>query len=102
MEGTIVVQEKRNVVDKFKSWYKEKMIDSGHSAKMEEGIADAIDLGADMFMLHCVIASSVITIVAAIPSSGLSVPLGGAISAAIIAVGPLIKELLKNLVQKQQ
>ena len=96
MEGTIVVQEKRNVVDKLKSWYKEKMIDTGHSAKMEEGITEAIDLGADMFMLQCVIASAAITIIAAIPTSGYSIPLGGAISAAIIAVGPMLKEIGKK------
>lgn len=96
MDGTIVVQEKRNVVDKFKNWYKEKMIDTGHSAKMEEGIADAIDLGADMFMLQCVIASAAITIIAAIPSSGLSIPLGGAITAGIATVAPLLKEMSKK------
>ncbi len=96
MDGTVVVREKRNVVDKFKSWYKEKMIDTGHSAKMEEGIAEFIDLRADLFMLECVVLSAAITIIAAIPTTGISIALGGAISAAIIAIGPMLKEIGKK------
>ena len=96
MEGTIAIQEKRSVVDKFKSWYQEKMIDSGHSAKLEEGIATAIDLGGDMFTLYCVVGAAAVTIVAAIPSSGLSIPLGAAISAGILAVGPAVTGIIKK------
>ena len=42
MEGTLVVKEERNIVDKFKSWYKEKMIDTNASAKLEEGFSMAM------------------------------------------------------------
>lgn len=41
MEGTLVVEEKRSVIDKIKSWYKEKIIDTGISAKFE----DVVNIG---------------------------------------------------------
>ena len=33
------------------------MIDSGHSAKLEEGIAAAVDFMGDMYTLHCALGS---------------------------------------------
>lgn len=36
MEGTLVLQEKRSVVNKFRDWYKQKVVDSGLSQKFEK------------------------------------------------------------------
>lgn len=36
MNGTLVVEEKRSIIDRFKNWYKTKVIDTGLSAKAEE------------------------------------------------------------------
>ena len=36
--NTIVVSEDRNVTNKFRNWYKKKIIDTGISQKMEEGL----------------------------------------------------------------
>ena len=96
MEGTIAIQEKRNVIDKFKSWYKEKIIDSGQSAKMEEGIFTFVDLAGDMFTLNCVVGATIVSIIAAIPTSGLSLGLGTAISAGILATSPIITGIIKK------
>ncbi len=37
-QGNIITSESRDVVDKLKKWYKEKIIDSGISQKYEAGI----------------------------------------------------------------
>lgn len=36
--NTIVVNEKRDTINKFRNWYKEKIIDTGVSKKFEEGL----------------------------------------------------------------
>ena len=36
MEGTLVVQEKRKTIDKFRDWYKQKVIDSELAVKFEK------------------------------------------------------------------
>lgn len=43
MEGTLVVNEERNVIEKFQGWYKEKMIDTGFSQKAEKYFVKTID-----------------------------------------------------------
>ena len=100
MEGTIAIQEKRSVVDKFKSWYKEKLIDTGHSAKIEEGLETVIDVGADAFTLYCVVAGAAITIIGAIPSMGLGLALGGAIGTGIVSIGSAVAHFGKKFAPK--
>lgn len=44
MESTIVLEEPRSVVDKFRNWYKEKVIDTGRAATTEEAIDRNIEI----------------------------------------------------------
>lgn len=36
MQGTLVVEEPKSTIDKFRNWYQNKMIDSGKAANFEE------------------------------------------------------------------
>lgn len=96
MEGTIAIQEKRSVVDKFKSWYKEKLIDTGTSARIEEGTVTAIDLAADAMKIYAVIGGVVIAVVPTVvtggSAAGFAIPLGGLVA----TTGPMLMELCKN------
>lgn len=96
MQGTIAIQEKRSIVDKFKSWYKEKMIDTGTSARIEEGTVSAVDLAADAMKIYTVVAGVAVAIIPIAVSGGtaaaFSVPLGGLIA----TTGPMLMELCKN------
>lgn len=100
MEGTIALQEKRNVVDKFKSWYKEKMLDNGRSAKIEEGTVKFIDIYSDYQKIMTVIGGIAIAIVPIVVTGGsaaaFSVPLGGLVA----TTGPLLMELIKKFSTK--
>ena len=46
MEGTLVVNEDRSVIDKFQGWYKEKLIDTGASQKAEKIFVKAVDFSS--------------------------------------------------------
>ncbi len=96
MEGTIAIQEKRSVVDKFKSWYKEKMIDSGTSAKMEEFTVTAIDLAGDGMKIYMAVAGAVIAIIPTVFTEGAAAPFAIPLGGFVAATGPAIMELLKN------
>ena len=37
-DGIIIANEKRSVIDRFKSWYKEKILDTGKSQKFEKEV----------------------------------------------------------------
>lgn len=37
-DGIIITKENRSVIDKFKSWYKEKIIDTGRAANFEKRV----------------------------------------------------------------
>ena len=43
MEGTLVVKEERGVIDKFRSWYKEKIVDTGVSPVSEKIFVKSIE-----------------------------------------------------------
>ena len=92
--NTIVVSEKRNVVDGFRNWYKEKIIDTGVSQKFEEGLVGIHRVQEKMVN----VVGSVATVIFAVyPEEG---PLGEAIT--IIAT-PLVKKGLefKNKIQEK-
>ena len=96
MDGTIAIQEDRNVVDKFRAWYKEKLIDSGRSAKIEEGTVKLIDLAGDGAKIYAVVAGIVVAIVPTVCTEGalgpVMIPIGGLIATA----GPSLMELCKK------
>ncbi len=48
MEGTIAIEEPRSVVDNFRQWYQEKLIDTGKAAKFEELTEKRVELDKKM------------------------------------------------------
>ena len=96
MEGTIAIQEKRSVVDKFKSWYKEKMIDNGRSAKLEEVTDKGMDFARDAEKLLIVVGGVVVGVLLAPESVGLSVVLSGL----LISAGPKIADIKWSLMKR--
>lgn len=44
MENTIILNEDRNTINKFRNWYKEKLIDTGKSKKFEEKLDKSLAL----------------------------------------------------------
>ena len=44
MEGSLVIQEERGTINKFRTWYKEKVIDTGKSQKVEKLYDDVINI----------------------------------------------------------
>lgn len=62
MEGTLVLQEQRNVVDNFRNWYKEKLVDTGKTAKFEETIDKRINLERKMIKVAGTAATVILTI----------------------------------------
>lgn len=44
MKDTVVIEEKRSVIDKFRNWYKEKLIDTGKAQSFEENLDKEIEL----------------------------------------------------------
>jgi hypothetical protein len=100
MGGTIAIQEERSTIDKFKSWYKEKMIDNGRAAKVEEGIVTTVDILGDCLILYGVIGGAAITIVGAIESFGIGTALGAAIGTGFASITGAIAAFGKKFVPK--
>lgn len=72
MEGTLVVQEERGTINKFRNWYKEKIIDTGKSQNFEK----TIDKNIDKFMkIECGKDNVVKIILPFIPYGNLVAPL---------------------------
>lgn len=44
VEGTIVVEENRSVIDKFRFWYKENIIDNGKQQEFEENLDKSVEI----------------------------------------------------------
>lgn len=85
MTSTVVVSEKRNVIDNFKGWYKEKIIDTGMAKKFEEGLVGYHELQKNILN----VAGKVATVILAVyPADG---PLGETLA---IVTSPLLTKLL--------
>lgn len=86
VDGTIVVEENRSVIDKFRFWYKENVIDNGKSQEFEE----KFDKGVEVAKNVVYVAGGVATVVLAIcPVDG---PVGEAI--AVVAT-PLLAKVVE-------
>ena len=86
VDGTIVVEENRSVIDKFRFWYKENVIDNGKAQDFEEKFDKGIDVAKNVVY----VAGGVATIVLAIcPVDG---PVGEAI--AVVAT-PLLAKVVE-------
>ena len=92
--NTIVVSENRNVVNDFRNWYKEKIIDTGVSKKFEEGLVEYHRTQEKLLNVF----GKVVTVVLAIyPADG---PLGEAVA---MAASPFISKgvALKNKINER-
>ena len=86
VDGTIVLEENRSVIDKFRFWYKENVIDNGKGQDFEENFDKSVDVVKNTIY----VAGGVATVVLAIcPADG---PVGEAI--AIIAT-PLLAKVVE-------
>lgn len=83
VDGTIVVDENRSVIDSFRFLYKEKVIDTGKAQEFEENLDKGIEIAKNVIY----IAGGVVTVALALcPADG---PVGEAI--AMIATPLLAK-----------
>lgn len=83
VDGTIVVEENRSVIDGFRFLYKEKVIDTGKAQEFEENLDKGIEIAKNVIY----IAGGVVTVALALcPADG---PVGEAI--AMIATPLLAK-----------
>jgi hypothetical protein len=93
MENTIALKEDRGTVEKFRSWYKEKFIDTGKSSDFEEKLDEKIKREKRIVKIAGTIATIVLIFV---PADG---PIGELCTA---AATPLLVKLvdLKGKIQK--
>lgn len=96
MNGTLVVEEERIIIDNLKNWYKEKIIDTGISAKFE----DAVNIWSKIDAGIVAVAGTVATIALTIcPLDG---PLGEICSAlatpGLTALANIKGKVVKNAV----
>lgn len=87
MEGTIVIQEPRSVIDKFAAWYREKLIETGKSANFEERVDKTVDVVTKVVYSVGTVATVVLGIC---PLDG---PFGEIIA---IAATPLLAKLVEQ------
>lgn len=64
MEGTLVVKEERGIVNKFRNWYKERIVDTEISPNSEKVFVKVIDLWEKAQSLYTNGAAVVLTIFA--------------------------------------
>ena len=60
-EGIVLKPEKRSVIDKIKTWYKEKMIDTGKSQKLEKTIDNGSKLAKTAIKVLGAVAGVIVT-----------------------------------------
>ena len=86
VEGTIVLEENRSVIDKFRFWYKENIIDTNKAQEFEE----KMDKGIEIAKTAVYVTGGVATVILAIcPVDG---PVGEAIA---IAATPLLAKVVE-------
>ena len=44
VDGTVVVEENRSVIDKFRFWYKENILDNGKQQEFEENLDKSVEI----------------------------------------------------------
>ena len=93
MGGTIVVKEDRGVVDKFQIWYKEKMIDTNLSQKLEKDFSNAVNVISTISKTKDTIGLGIVTFM---PEASIYAPL----VATLIGVKEKMFELGKNIAIK--
>ncbi len=62
MQGTILLQEQRGVVDNFRKWYKEKLVDSGKAARFEEIVEKRVEFEKKMIKVAGTTATIILTL----------------------------------------
>ena len=86
VDGTIVLDENRSVIDGFRFWYKENIIDTNKAQEFEE----KLDKGVEIAKNAIYVAGGVVTVVMALcPADG---PIGEAIS---IVATPLLAKVVE-------
>lgn len=93
MEGTLVVQEDRKNVNKFKNWYKEKIVDTKIASGSEKVFSKVVDFSIGVNKFKDTVGTS---IMAFIPEATIFIPLVKVASGA----QRKIMDLSKNLVIK--
>ena len=62
MENAIVIKEKRGVVEKFKSWYKQKIVDTGYSAASEDVVYKVLDIKKNVEQVIIKVVATILTL----------------------------------------
>ena len=91
MDGTLVVKENRNVINKFRDWYKEKIIETNKAQQFEDKFVKTVDFISKTQEIKSKIATTIIAFIPETKELASLVP-------KLVEIQKKITELGKNLV----
>lgn len=93
MEGTLVVQEERKNINKFKNWYQEKIVDTKISEGIEKGLSGFVNVTTGMNTALEAIKGGIVTVISP-QLAAIFVPISAGLTALMNKIYTFEKDLI--------